>query len=87
MGAKLIKITQPDPQGKSINLYDYLKGKKYVLVDFWASWCWPCRAENPYVLKVYDKYQSQGFDVFAISLDDRKANWIKAVKDNKIRWA
>jgi|GEM_PF-2416888 len=87
MGAKFINITQPDPQGKNINLYDYLKGKKYVLVDFWASWCGPCRAENPHVLKVYDKYKSQGFDVFAISLDDKKANWIKAVKDDKMPWA
>lgn len=86
-GAKFINITQPDPNGKNINLYDYLKGKKYVLVDFWASWCGPCRAENPHVLKVYDKYKSKGFDVFAISLDDKKDRWIQAVKDDKMPWA
>lgn len=87
MGAKFINITQPNQEGKNINLYDYLKGKKYVLVDFWASWCGPCRAENPHVLKVYDKYKGQGFDVFAISLDDKKDNWLKAVKDDKMPWA
>lgn len=86
-GAKFINITQPDPNGKNINLYDYLKGKKYVLVDFWASWCGPCRAENPHVLKVYDKYKAKGFDVFAISLDDKKDRWIQAVKDDKMPWA
>ncbi|MFD2554379.1 TlpA family protein disulfide reductase [Sphingobacterium tabacisoli] len=86
-GAKFINITQADPNGKNINLYDYLKGKKYVLVDFWASWCGPCRAENPHVLKVYDKYKSKGFDVFAISLDDNKDRWVKAVKDDKMPWA
>lgn len=86
-GAKFINITQADPNGKNINLYDYLKGKKYVLVDFWASWCGPCRAENPHVLKVYDKYKSKGFDVFAISLDDNKDRWLKAIKDDKMPWA
>ncbi|WP_140938520.1 TlpA family protein disulfide reductase [Sphingobacterium lumbrici] len=85
-GAKFINITQADPNGKNINLYDYLKGKKYVLVDFWASWCGPCRAENPHILKVYDQYKSKGFDVFAISLDDNKDRWIKAVKDDKMPW-
>lgn len=86
-GAKFINITQADPDGKSIKLYDYLKGKKYVLVDFWASWCGPCRAENPHILKVYNKYKDKGFDVFAVSLDDNKDRWIKAIKDDKMPWA
>ncbi|SKB67759.1 Thiol-disulfide isomerase or thioredoxin [Sphingobacterium nematocida] len=86
-GAKFINITQLDPNGKKINLYDYLKGKKYVLVDFWASWCGPCRAENPHVLKVYNKYKAKGFDVFAISLDDSKDRWVKAIKDDNMPWA
>lgn len=86
-GAKFINITQADPNGKNIKLYDYLKGKKYVLVDFWASWCGPCRAENPHVLKVYNKYKAKGFDVFAISLDDNKDRWIKAIKDDNMPWA
>ena len=85
-GAKFINITQPDKDGKNQNLYDFLKGKKYVLVDFWASWCGPCRAENPHVLKVYNKFKDQGFDVWAISLDDKKDNWLRAVKDDKMPW-
>jgi len=85
-GAKFINITQPDANGKNVNLYDFLKGKKYVLVDFWASWCGPCRAENPHVLKAYNAFKGKGFDVFAISLDDKKDNWLKAVKDDKMPW-
>ena len=87
IGTKFINITQPNQNGKDENLYDFLKGKKYVLVDFWASWCGPCRAENPHILKVYDKYKDKGFDVFAISLDDKKDRWLKAVKDDKMPWA
>lgn len=87
IGTKFINITQPDQDGENQNLYAFLKGKKYVLVDFWASWCGPCRAENPHILKVYDKYKSKGFDVFAISLDDKKDRWLKAVEDDKMPWA
>lgn len=86
-GTKFINITQADPEGNKINLYDYLKGKKYVLVDFWASWCGPCRAENPHILKVFNKYKVKGFDVFAISLDDNKDRWVKAIKDDNMPWA
>src|SRR5690606_32186169 len=87
IGTKFINVTQADQNGKDQNPYDYLKGKKYVLVDFWASWCGTCRAENPHILKVYDKYKSKGFDVFAISLDDKKDRWLKAVADDKMPWA
>lgn len=71
--------------GKPINLADY-KGK-YVLVDFWASWCQPCRQENPNVVKVYNKYKAKNFDILGISLDTDKAAWFGAIKADGLTWA
>lgn len=77
-------FSQPDVNGKMIALSSF-KGK-YVLLDFWASWCGPCRAENPNVLKAYNEFKDKNFDVFAVSLDDKKENWLKAVKDDAMPW-
>lgn len=79
-------FAQPDTSGKMVALSDY-KGK-YVLVDFWASWCGPCRAENPNVLKAYDKYKDQNFTVLGVSVDAEKAKdaWLKAIKDDGMPW-
>jgi peroxiredoxin len=76
----------PDTTGKMIALDDFRKG--YVLLDFWASWCAPCRAENPHVLKAYNTFKSKGFTVLAVSLDEAKdkGKWIKAIKDDKLGW-
>jgi len=62
-----------------------LRGKT-VLIDFWASWCRPCRAENPNVVRVYNKYKDKGFDVFSVSLDNRKGAWEKAIQDDGLVW-
>jgi peroxiredoxin len=72
------------PDGKKVSLADY-RGK-YVLLDFWASWCAPCRQENPNVVKEYAKYKNKGFDILSVSLDDNKENWTKAIKEDNLTW-
>lgn len=86
IGAKFIDINQETPDGDKVSLFEVLKGKKYVLVDYWASWCGPCRAENPKILEVYNEYKDQGFDVYAVSLDDKKERWIQAIEADNLPW-
>lgn len=83
-GTAIPEITGLNPDGKSISLSS-LRGK-VVLIDFWASWCGPCRAENPNVVNVYNKYKDKGFDVFSYSLDDDKAKWADAIKKDGLIW-
>lgn len=78
------EIIMNNPEGKPMKLSD-LKGK-VVLVDFWASWCRPCRAENPNVVKIYQANKDKGFTVFSVSLDQSKDAWIKAIKDDRLEW-
>lgn len=72
------------PNNKSIKLSDF-KGK-YVLLDFWASWCMPCRQENPNIVKLYHQYKGKGFDVFGVSLDDNPGPWMRAIADDQLQW-
>jgi peroxiredoxin len=76
----------PDVNGNEVKLSSF-KGK-YVLVDFWASWCQPCRGENPNLVKAYDKFKGKNFTILGVSLDrpGQKANWLKAIKDDRLSW-
>jgi peroxiredoxin len=78
------EIALPNPDGKTMKLSD-LKGK-IVLVDFWASWCGPCRQESPNVLKMYRKFKSKGFTVFSVSLDDDANKWKEAIQKDHLEW-
>jgi thiol-disulfide isomerase/thioredoxin len=81
---KVPEITLKDTSGKEIKLSS-LKGK-VVLIDFWASWCGPCRRANKHLKKLYDKYKDQGLEILSISVDDSKSAWKKAIKDDKTGW-
>ena len=90
VNAKAPDIVLVSPQGKTIKL-SKLKGK-IVLIDFWASWCGPCRKENPSVVEAYNKYKSKkfknanGFEVYSVSLDKNEDAWKKAIADDKLVW-
>ena len=77
-------LTMPGTDGKNISISNY-KGK-YVLVDFWASWCAPCRQENPNVVEAYNKFKNKNFAILGVSLDDDKAAWLKAIQDDHLSW-
>jgi peroxiredoxin len=84
IGAPAPEITMLNTVGERVSLSS-LKGK-LVLVDFWASWCLPCRKENPNVVKLYNKYKDKGFTVFSVSLDDNKDSWLAAIKKDGLTW-
>ena len=90
---KLVAIGQPAPDfimndrdGNPVKLSDIYSKNSYTLIDFWASWCGPCRRENPNVVLVYNKYKSKGFGVLGVSLDNDKEKWVKAIADDKLTW-
>lgn len=91
VGDKALDLAYASPDGKTIALSS-LKGKM-VLLDFWASWCGPCRMENPHVVRAYNKFKDKkfkngnGFTIYSVSLDQNKDNWVKAIAKDSLVWS
>lgn len=86
VGQPFTDFEMPDSNGKMAKISDFVSKNKYTLVDFWASWCGPCRAEMPHVIEAYKKYNKQGFGVVGVSLDDDESKWKKSIKDWGMTW-
>ena len=84
LGAKAPDFTLSDPDGKKVSLSDF-QGK-YLFLDFWASWCQPCRMENPEFVKIYDKYRGHQFEILGVSFDKKKENWLNAINVDGLTW-
>jgi len=84
IGSVAPDIALPNPDGDTIRLSS-LRGN-YVLLDFWAAWCGPCRRENPNLVRLYSQYKDKGFEIYGVSLDRDRASWIKGIQDDKLTW-
>lgn len=84
VGQQAPDFTLTSPEGKPVALSS-LRGK-FVLIDFWASWCGPCRMENPNVVRMYDKFKDKGFDIYGVSLDDNEKAWKTAITKDNLKW-
>lgn len=86
IGEKSIDFTLTNTNGNDVKLYDFIKGKKYVLIDFWASWCTPCRNESKFLVQAYNKFNSKGFDILSVSLDKDRNKWLKGIEEDGLVW-
>ena len=86
VGAKFMDFTLKTAEGEEVNLETVINSNRLVLVDFWASWCGPCRGENPFVKAAYEKYHANGFEIIGVSVDQDEAAWQKAVADDGMTW-
>jgi peroxiredoxin len=85
VGQMFVPFTMVDSTGAEVSVTDYT-GKNYLLLDFWASWCSPCRAENPNLVNMYNTYHEKGFDIFGVSFDSSRERWLEAIKDDGLTW-
>lgn len=86
IGQQFTDLEEPDVDGNLHKLSEYVGKGRWVLVDFWASWCGPCRAEMPNVVVNYEKYHEKGFDIVGLSFDQKKEPWVKAIADLRMPW-
>ncbi|MDL2266091.1 AhpC/TSA family protein [Parabacteroides sp. OttesenSCG-928-G07] len=86
IGKKFTDLVMPNPEGKEVKLSDYAGKGKVVLIDFWASWCPPCRRDMPHLVEVYKEYKNKGFEVVGISFDRTEDAWKQGIKDLNITW-
>lgn len=84
VGSKALNFSQKDTLGKVVSLSQF--SGKYVLIDFWASWCGPCRRENPNVVEAYHAFKNKNFTILSISLDQSKTNWLNAIHQDQLAW-
>lgn len=85
IGQPFIDFVHPDAEGNMVT-FSTVTGKNYILLDFWAGWCTPCRRENPNLVKLYNQYKDKGFDIFGVSLDRNRQEWIDAIAGDKLTW-
>ena len=83
---RYVDFEMDTPVGAPIKVSDFVSKNKYTLIDFWASWCGPCHAEMPTVVKAYEDFHAKGLEIIGVSLDSNKTDWVKAISDLKMTW-
>ena len=88
IGQPFIDIAQPNADGEQVSLESVVRNpaNKYVLLDFWASWCGPCMGEVPHLKKTYDEFRKKGFEIYGVSFDEDRGDWLGAVEQNDMNW-